>query len=420
MKKFSYISLGVIGLLGIATSCDSPMDENPVFQTPTTFVLNTPATASQYYDLSASDDMTINFTCSQPDYGFAAATIYTMQVSLTEDFEEYEEFEDEFSACVFEIAAADLAEAICVLRGIESEDDYTDEPARAVYFRARARLLEYEESEILSNVVCLEQVKEYCAIQTAGYIYLVGQPTGWTEPSSSNATYYADYRLYETTIGNKIYTGVFEINSGEAMFRFYTDLTGWDGGDSYGIQEDDNSVDIELDDDGIYSGSIIQGKGSYNIPDWEGGSLKMTVNMSNTSNMTVTFEAGGTDYTGLSYIFLIGAPSGWAEPSEDNASTLEDWKLYDLESNGVYTGTFTIDSGSFQFRFYTDLTGWDGGDSYGSQEDDASIEIEFEDGVYSGEGVAGGKGSWYYADWEGGKVSITVDTTENLVIFEQQ
>ena len=417
MKKFSYIILSVIGLLGFATSCDSPMDENPVFQTPTTFVLNTPATASQYYDLSASDDMTIVFTCSQPDYGFAAAAIYTMQVSLTSDFEEYEEFEDEFSACVLEISAADLAEAICVLRGIESEDDYVDEDARPVYFRARSRLLEYEESEILSNVVCLEQVKEYCAIQSAGYIYLVGQPTGWNGPTSDYADYYADFRLYETTIGNKVYVGVFTIASGEAMFRFYSDLTGWDGGDSYGIQEDDNSVDIELDEDGIYEGDIMQGKGSYNIADWTGGSLKMTVNM---NTMRVVFEEGGVDYSGMDYVYLIGAPSGWLEPSEDNVSSLEDYKLYDTSYDGTYTGTFSIDEGSFMFRFYTDVTGWDGGDSVGAAEDDSNVEIELEDGIYAGEYYEGGKANWYYPSWTEGTVAITLSTSEGIVLFEQQ
>lgn len=420
MKKFSYIILSVIGLLGFATSCDSPMDENPVFQSPTTFVLNTPATASQYYDLSLSDDMTISFTCSQPDYGFAAAAIYTMQVSLTSDFAEYSEFEDEFSACVLDISAADLAEAICVLRGIESEDDYVDEDARAVYFRARSRLLEYEESEILSNVVCLEQVKEYCAIKSAGYIYLVGQPTGWTGPTSDAADYYADYRLFETTIGNKIYTGVFDIAAGAAMFRFYAALTGWDGGDSYGIQEEDNSVDIELDEDGIYTGSLVQGKGSFNIPDWEGGSLKMTVNMANTAAMTVTFEAGGVDYSGMDYIYLIGAPSGWSEPSESNVSSLEDYKLYDTSYDGTYTGTFTVGEGSFQFRFYKALTGWDGGDSVGAAEEDTSVEIELEDGVYAGEFYDGGKGNWYYPTWTEGKVAITLSTSEGIVLFEQQ
>ena len=44
---------------------------------------------------------------------------------------------------------------------------------------------------------------------------------------------------------------------------------------------------------GIYDGTIIKGKGSYQISDWPGGKVKITVNMSNESKMTVKFEKVG-------------------------------------------------------------------------------------------------------------------------------
>ena len=72
---------------------------------------------------------------------------------------------------------------------------------------------------------------------------------------------------------------------------FYTALTGWDK-DSYGIQEKDAPKDISMTN-GIYDGAIVKGKGSYQLPGWAGGKVKITVNMSNDSKMTVKFEKVG-------------------------------------------------------------------------------------------------------------------------------
>lgn len=436
MKKINSIFLSILMMLFVAVSCNSPMDENPSLTQPTSFKLNTPATASQYYELA--ENMSVNLTWSQPDYGFAAAATYNVQVALNEDFttpladglDSYVELEEDFSSCNADVSGSSIAEAICKLRGIDDVDNYTDEPARKVYFRVRAHVLSYEGSKdeinnisrpntnILSNVITLEKVKGYCAVKSPGYIYLVGDPEGWSGPNAGNKEHYDAWRLFESkdAIGSKIYTGIFDIPAGKAMFRFYTALTGWDD-DSYGIQADDNPVDIQLADD-VYSGALVKGKGSFNIPDWQGGTLKITVNMSNASKMTVKFEAGGIDLSDKEFIYLVGAPEGWAGPTAENAAHYEDWKLYDMEDNGIYTGTFDIPAEKFIFRFYKALTGWDD-DSYGSQVDDSPVDIEFEEDLYSGEAVAG-KGSWQIQNWTGGKVTITVDTNENIVIFQKK
>ena len=43
----------------------------------------------------------------------------------------------------------------------------------------------------------------------------------------------------------------------------------------------------------FYDGAIVKGKGSYQLPGWAGGKVKITVNMSNDSKMTVKFEKVG-------------------------------------------------------------------------------------------------------------------------------
>ena len=413
MKRFSYILFGILGLVLSAVSCNGPEVENPVLNKPTKLILNTPAFQKQYIDLQNTS--TMNLTCSQPEYGFAAAASYFAQVSLTEDFTDFIEIDEAYSKCDMDVNAEAIAQAICKLRGVTSEDDYTDEPARTVYFRVRVKIIDYEETEILSNVVSCEKVKGYFALRLPGYIYLVGEPEGWSGPTEGNKDHYSQWRLFESTeaIGSKIYSGVFDIPAGKFMFRFYTALNGWEK-DSYGIQEADSPMDITLED-GVYSGALVKGKGSYNVPDFAGGSVKITVNM---NTMTVKFEVGGVDVSNKKFIYLVGAPEGWAGPTEDNASHYEDWKLYDMADDGNYTGTFDIPEGKFMFRFYKKLTGWET-DSFGSQADDAPIDLTWTDGIYEGAAMDG-KGSWNDPTWAGGKVEITVNINDGTVLFEQK
>ena len=230
MKKLSILFACLVAVLSL-NSCKE--DTDPQYNNPTEFKLNTPALASQYYELTA--DGTLDLSWSQPDYGYAAAAVYKVSISLLEDFSEAKELTSEYKLCYAQIPGSEIAEAICNLRGIESEDDYTDEPARAVYFRVSAKINGIEGSEIVSNVIKIDQVKEYCAIQSPGFIYIVGALTGWTGPDAGAAGHYADFRLFESAnaIGSKVYTGIFDVPAGQAMFRFYTALTGWDA-DSYG------------------------------------------------------------------------------------------------------------------------------------------------------------------------------------------
>ena len=214
MKKLSYILFSFISLVLATASCSGPEEENPVIQTPTKLVLNTPATANQYVDLGNDKNAgTVNFTCSQADYGFAAPANYYMQVSLNENFSEFEELGTSYPSCNMNVKASEIAEAVCKLRGIKSEETYTDEPARKVYFRVRSQILKYEDTSILSNVVAMDKIKGYFALRLPGYIYLVGGPEGWTGPTEDNKAHYEDWKLFESdkAIGSKVYYGEFDI-----------------------------------------------------------------------------------------------------------------------------------------------------------------------------------------------------------------
>lgn len=412
MKKISILFACLVAVLSF-NSCKE--DTDPKYHNPSEFVLNTPALASQYYELTSEG--TFDLSWSQPDYGYAATALYKVQVSLTGAEESWLECGSEYKTCYAQVKMSEVAEAICKLRGIESEDDYVDEPARKVYLRVHAYIAGIEGSDIVSNAIELQQVKGYCAIQSPGYIYLIGSVGGWTGPDAANAGSLADWRLFEseTAIGSKIYSGVFDMPAGDLIFRFYTELSGWDGGASVGLQVDDSPVVIALTD-GAYNGTLVQGKGSIQISGWEGGSLKITVNL---NNMSVILEAGGVDTNGKKFIYIVGPVSGWTEPSEANAAHYENYKLYDLEDNGVYSATFDLAADQGTFRFYKSLSGWDGGGSYGSQVEDAAVDVALTEGVYTGTAVAG-KGSWNIVGWEGGKLAISVDTNSGAVTFTQK
>lgn len=115
-------------------------------------------------------------------------------------------------------------------------------------------------------------------------IYVVGSISGWIEPSEAHFDHYQDFALVPE--GNDIYSGTFNINAGELMFRIYSKLTGWDGGDSYGSQVDDNPIDAELIN-GEFTSEMVKGKGSWNILNWVGGKAEIRVDM---QAMTITLK----------------------------------------------------------------------------------------------------------------------------------
>lgn len=294
MKKIAYI-FAIGATLFAATSCKQ--NTEPKFERATTMELNTPPLANQLFTLTPEG--TFDLTWSQPDWGFAAAAKYQVEASFEEDFHYYENDTPAFyftmptvyTKCAAEVKMEDLAVAICTLRGISDPAQYTEEPARVVYLRVHGYIDGIPESSVYSNVIRLEQVKEYCAVRVPGKLYLVGEPEGWLGPEAANAAHYADWALTEPedAIDSKVYSGSFAIGSGKAMFRFYTALTGWDD-DSWGSQKDDNSVDYTFSD-GQFNGAIDGPgfKGSYKFADWTGGNMNFKVDL-NAKTIVITTE----------------------------------------------------------------------------------------------------------------------------------
>jgi len=281
------------------TACDTDRDDNPTLgpnHTASEFVVNTSAVADQYIQLAPGN--TVNLTWSQPNYGVNTVVYYKVQVGLndngTEKWGEY--LETGFTSCNVNISGEEIAKALCKLDGFATEDDYVDKGYREVIMRVAADIkttssVEVAGTNIVSNTVSFKHMAAYCNIPTKGTLWIIGSCCGWPEPSAGNKDKLVEgnWFLTETEIGSKIYHGVVEMPAGDLTFRFYSKLTGWDGGDSYGYQVDDVATNFEFTN-GVFSGTGTKGKGSYSFAGFAGGKLDITVDM---NKGTVRFEIVG-------------------------------------------------------------------------------------------------------------------------------
>lgn len=277
-------------------ACDSDLDNNPTLQTPTTFVLNTPAITNSTIDLAHSS--TVNLTCSQPDYGFPAHTVYTVEVSLNPDMSNATTLAQEFTSAKLALNAEDLAVTLTNMECDLGKKD-TDFPMTIpVYFRAKATM--YAESPadsvhgttITSNVVALNKVYlnySLPALTAPSTLYLIGNFCGWDWNKSVTMT-----EVYGSRdAGNTTATFWHMVYIDDSGVKFNT-AQKWDNNEVgfAGIKVDEASDNA----------STIQGNSDGNISSSAPGWYLMIVNAKvNGRNIdyTVTFNKPN--------VYLIGA-----------------------------------------------------------------------------------------------------------------
>lgn len=353
-------------MLGFASCSD---DNTPAYHEPTgTMVLNTPPFAAQTYVLQPDGMMTFTVE-QQPDYGFLASVNYGLEVSL--DKTNVQEVVPEvLTSQEIQVKESLISIALCTLNGIESSDDWNAKPEaqqpQPLYVRATCMIPGVESSLVKSEWITLSKVQPYFAVKEPGFIYLVGTPNGWPGPDEGHAADLAGWRLFEskTAIGSNIYTAVFDMPAAP-IFRFYTQLSGWDGGDSMGSQENDSAIDYTLTD-GQFQGKLVKGKGSFSFPEFAGGEMTIVVDL---NDNTVQIMAGAQTVVDPKYIYLVGQPVGWSAPNEGNADSL--LALVDKTDSGIYTATYTLekDIDWFNFRFCRELAPAEAGDDAWNQVD---------------------------------------------------
>ena len=267
------------------TSCKQ--DTQPRLEKPTEFVLNTPPMANQTYVLSPENG--VDLTVSQPNYGLGVVTSYQTQISFTEDFAEYRDIESLSTSAKINISGEEFAQAMCSLMGYvnnDTEDLFTPGP-RDVYVRVVASIPNADYSTITSNVIKLTVVP-YKAVKLPGRLYVIGNVNGW---DINNGAIFVEEA--SDAVGSKIYYGTIPFTTDQASggFRFYQSLGSWgDDGQlpSIGANANDgDNANVEINADGVYSGAAVIGKGNWNITNWPGGDMKITVDL---NTMKVIFE----------------------------------------------------------------------------------------------------------------------------------
>jgi hypothetical protein len=185
MKKSTIIMTALSVLL--FASCESDRDSNPVLGLPSSFVLNLPAYASTaVYDLKNTE--TVELTTTQPDYGFTAATTYSVQVSVsgqftesTSDIPNYVTLPSSYSTAKMQVSASEIAVALVSLLGVTDEADYPKDPM-PLYIRLKASLADHKASDVFSNAIELPKVLGYFALEPLllpEVMYIVGSINDW-------------------------------------------------------------------------------------------------------------------------------------------------------------------------------------------------------------------------------------------------
>lgn len=188
MKKLNSLLMLFLGLVAFS-ACEDDNGSNPTYKDPTTFVLNTPALATNVYDLKNS--LAIELTCSQPDYAYPTATTYSVEVSLESTFKEVNEagkaeanylvLATKYPTARMNVNAKEMAVAMFDLYKASTGETIPLTPM-PLYVRLKASVTSNGMGSIYSNVIELSKVLCYntsadLVIPTS--MYIVGSMTDW-------------------------------------------------------------------------------------------------------------------------------------------------------------------------------------------------------------------------------------------------
>ena len=268
MKSIIKSSLLLCAGVALFAACDKDLEHNPTLQTPKSFVLNAPAYAAQTVDLKTSG--TLNFTWSQPEYGFPAAAEYGMQFSTTDHWTksvdqvvdmdtergDYAAVGTPTGTCRTSVNAADIATAIQKMERYEEGHVPT---SQTLYARAYSLL---NGDTIYSNSVKISVAPYYIELSDAPVEtwYLVGGSFG--DGSWGNAQVVPllpmEGQEYDKKTGKGVisWTGYLSI----AGFKLKKNPASWDDGQvgqgaSFGdfVYNDGGSSDIKVPTAGYYT-----------------------------------------------------------------------------------------------------------------------------------------------------------------------
>lgn len=303
MKNIIKSALLLIMSLSLMTACSDDNDSNPTLNKPTEFKLNTPALADAAIDLANSSKIIL--TCSQPNYGFPASTVYTVQVATKEDMSDLKELEQTSVSAKIEVDAQTLASTLTNTYLEQGKTDADFPIDSKVYFRVRAYVADaagnkVADSEILSNVVSLNNVHLLYSLPPVNLptkIYMNGNFCGWNWDKCLEMVPVYDH---PETFWHLVYID-------DSGFKFNTNKD-WDGG-----EKGFSGINIG----GDCAGDIIDNGGNIasNKPGWY-----LVIVTTSVSGRNIVFDVKFNKPE----VFLLGAaaPEGWEENVESAMFTV--------------------------------------------------------------------------------------------------
>lgn len=310
MKKIYGLMLMTLGLLAFS-ACESDRDSNPTLKEPDSFVLNVPPYAeNNVYDLANSTSL--EFTCSQPDYGVPMGTTYAVQMCLSDNFVDASEGVDAnfvtlstvYTSAKVQVDAIEMALALVDLWDATGEGDFPKE-AIPLYFRFKANLTSAPTRGVCySNVIKLPQVLGYKAeapIALPETMYIIGAFEG----SDNWANWLPMISATETP--GKFWKIQYFDNGSTMKFNMANSWEGHQVAYYDGLVPDESKTfaDVSGDDDGNGGLNIKIGKGGWYT-------VVVTVKLAGTS-LAYTLEFFDAS------VYLTGDALTGAWGSEDDA-----------------------------------------------------------------------------------------------------
>ena len=219
MKSIIKSSLLLCASVALFSACEKDLDNNPTLQTPKTFTLNTPAYAAQTVDLKVANGL--NFSWSQPDYGFPVSAEYGMQFSTTNKWTksvdqvvdmdsergDYAPVGSPTTTCSTSVSAADLATAV---EKMERYEEGKVPASQELYARVYSLV---KGDTIYSNPVMEGQ--EYDkktgkgVISWTGYLSTAGfklkkNPSSWNDGQVGQGASFGDFKYNDGGSGDII------------------------------------------------------------------------------------------------------------------------------------------------------------------------------------------------------------------------
>ncbi len=304
MKNIIKSALLLIMSISLMTACSDDNDSNPTLNKPTEFKLNTPALADAAIDLANSSKIIL--TCSQPNYGFPASTVYTVQVATKEDMSDMKELEETSTSAKIEVDAPTLASTLTNTYLEQGKTDADFPIDSKVYFRVKAYVVdaagkEVAGSEILSNVVSLNNVHLLFSlppVTTPDHVYAIGNFCSWDWGNC--------YDMVKVHSAENIFWRLMYIDDGG--FKINT-ATSWNGGE-LGYDGVTISGDCKDDITRTSDGNIAS-----KTPGWY-----LVIVTTSVSGRNIVYDV----QVNKPKVYLLGAaaPEGWEEDVESALFTV--------------------------------------------------------------------------------------------------